>query len=218
MLLDNLPNTNRKRSPHNVNVRERFNHNNKLANNCNVSITQKLSNQKLFCPQAKVQNLFCIPQSPWLMRYVNILLKVKLQTCYLTTFAKNISYLNMRVMPQARIFHFPPHTFHCFWWLTLFALPNNGHTVLLLKMFNVNVKRLFIGEKSTLHFQAAYESWQHLVQIMSVWFKSRCRRIGIFLECCLLTLTQSESLFFFAQCNVKVNHGAGFFAPSHIWL
>ena len=48
---------------------------------------------------------------------------------------------------------------------------------------------------------------------MSVWFKSRCRRIGLFLECCLLTLTQSESLFFFAQCNVKVNHGA-FFATS----
>ena len=38
-------------------------------------------------------------------------------------------------------------------------------------------------------------------------------RIGLFLECCLLTLTQSESLFFFAQCNVKVNHGA-FFATS----
>ena len=108
--------------------------------------------KSFFVLRQKFKICFVFHNHHWLMRYVNILLKVKLQTCYLTTFAKNISYLNMRVMPQARIFHFPPHTFHCFWWLTLFALPNNGHTVLLLKMFNVNVKRLFIGEKSTFTF------------------------------------------------------------------
>ena len=165
--------------------------------------------KSFFVLRQKFKICFVFHNHHWLMRYVNILLtKSEVANMLFDHFCKKNSYLNMRVMPQARIFHFPPHTFHCFWWLTLFALPNNGHTVLLLKVFNV--KRLFIGEKSTLHFQAAYESWQHLVQIMSVWFKSRCRRIGLFLECCLLTLTQSESLFFFAQCNVKVNHGAFF--------